>query len=1003
MELYYLAYLLYIKLTGYHPRHDGLTYSLLSPTHLAQRLSELSPRQKRMAPVAQLIAYLEQEQINEEFEAWLDSDASLAEKSAATQALTQPDEDKIIQASMQAFKALVAKVRLLQQAESVSTSASTLSSTFASIRVEDPAYPDTQGFTSADTQGLVSPDTQSLASPDLPTSSLLSATQAQEVASLTTTKPAEADLAVPSLTTLFKLLPHLTHTPEQAAQWQNLLHASLKLIFPELSATLDVKSEHKYIPSGDAAEIAEAETTAISSSPAPSSSTARKARQARSQTEPDAEKEAAFGIKLDRFSSPTENLLFRDYEWLTRVATKGQVCLVDGNEESTDLLSLALKCHLFNIADLTNVSGVTSRYQLILADLTTKLEHLEEARLLGLSENELLAYIQYSHWQLFYGGLGVLWLEKAGWNELSQLAQANDFFNNHAQCVIDGGDMVLLLVHKLPQEALAALQAQARWHTEVAVQGKATSRKESANQSKSADESKSANQSKAPSQARPTSLAEKNNQERPARSLLISYYSPKHGLYIDRPVSEPSLEQTSASALASGSAVEANSVAAQVASKNSQSDQQALAHTADSAGFSVDASSTGAFSAAQAQKTPASGASESVQAYRSRQQDQAEATAANQLRTPRFLTRAERAALTAQSDLESLLWSAQSPVVNQKKQTQQKKDPDAADARFLAGENASLASILANNTTKNTASVRSPSEPQVAEHAHNDLTATAAEASAEQPVSPASFAAESGEGIATLGGSQVSRQMPSATAKVIKPYPLTLLNPTDSADSADELAAENLTKLTLDELVQVFQAKLAPAVLSADASGQTAAVPTSTSYPALLIPLGKITNRVGLRKVARNGKPGSVALMAGGKVVNYIEHPEPLSGAHVIVCASGSRNIIGRSVYFEDEFVASDSFVLSGIAELLDTRYLYFWLKGRQEELLAIAKEKNRIYSIPAGSFEEVLVPVPSLEVQRAIVAQLEQLEQDRAYHEQELAELDKLEAQLYQGSFTNS
>ena len=119
-------------------------------------------------------------------------------------------------------------------------------------------------------------------------------------------------------------------------------------------------------------------------------------------------------------------------------------------------------------------------------------------------------------------------------------------------------------------------------------------------------------------------------------------------------------------------------------------------------------------------------------------------------------------------------------------------------------------------------------------------------------------------------------------------------------------------------------------------------------------------------------KPGEIPVIAGGKISPYFHNQSNCDGDVITVSASGSAGYVW---YHENPIWASDCTVIkSSDQQVILTKYLYFLLKGKQDEIYKLqhGTVQPHVYWSDLSSFE---IPLISPDKQMKIIKELENYE----------------------------
>lgn len=116
---------------------------------------------------------------------------------------------------------------------------------------------------------------------------------------------------------------------------------------------------------------------------------------------------------------------------------------------------------------------------------------------------------------------------------------------------------------------------------------------------------------------------------------------------------------------------------------------------------------------------------------------------------------------------------------------------------------------------------------------------------------------------------------------------------------------------------------------------------------------------------------GAFPVIAGGKTPAYYHNEYNRSNKTITVSASGAY--AGYINYFESPIFASDCTTIQSVDEdIYDTKLLYYILKTKQNDFYKMQRGGGQPH-VYASDFRDYLIPLPPLEVQREIVAEIEE------------------------------
>ena len=118
---------------------------------------------------------------------------------------------------------------------------------------------------------------------------------------------------------------------------------------------------------------------------------------------------------------------------------------------------------------------------------------------------------------------------------------------------------------------------------------------------------------------------------------------------------------------------------------------------------------------------------------------------------------------------------------------------------------------------------------------------------------------------------------------------------------------------------------------------------------------------------------GPVPVLAGGQQPSCWHNESNRGGENVVVAGSGAY--AGFVSHWMGPIWVSDSFSISGRSNFLLTKFCFYMLKNRQDELHHM-KRGSGVPHVYAKDFAKLFIPVPPIEVQREIVSILDKFTQ---------------------------
>ena len=161
---------------------------------------------------------------------------------------------------------------------------------------------------------------------------------------------------------------------------------------------------------------------------------------------------------------------------------------------------------------------------------------------------------------------------------------------------------------------------------------------------------------------------------------------------------------------------------------------------------------------------------------------------------------------------------------------------------------------------------------------------------------------------------------------------------------------------------------------------------------------GACTFKRGTTITASNTREGKIPVISGGKKPAYYHNEHNRSGETISV--SGSGAYAGFVSYWDVPVYLSDSFSVTPIGDTLTTKYLYYFLKNKQDYIYTM-KTGGGIPHIYGKDLAKLKIPLPPIEVQNEIVNILDRFVKLEAELEAELEAREK-QYEFYRGTIFN-
>jgi type I restriction enzyme M protein len=116
---------------------------------------------------------------------------------------------------------------------------------------------------------------------------------------------------------------------------------------------------------------------------------------------------------------------------------------------------------------------------------------------------------------------------------------------------------------------------------------------------------------------------------------------------------------------------------------------------------------------------------------------------------------------------------------------------------------------------------------------------------------------------------------------------------------------------------------------------------------------------------------GSIKVVAGG--ISFAYHHSKSNRPKNIITVSASGANAGYVNFWKEEIFASDCTTISG-ATLINTLYIYYFLKYIQEDIYDLARGQAQPHVYPTD-LARILIPLPPLDIQEKIVNEIQEVE----------------------------
>jgi type I restriction enzyme M protein len=205
--------------------------------------------------------------------------------------------------------------------------------------------------------------------------------------------------------------------------------------------------------------------------------------------------------------------------------------------------------------------------------------------------------------------------------------------------------------------------------------------------------------------------------------------------------------------------------------------------------------------------------------------------------------------------------------------------------------------------------------------------------------------------------------------------------------------------LPIDEAMQnnVFYADLAD-MLTFDRDSFDKNISLAVKKKVKFDDIWKTDNLIALNKIAIIQKgisitkegtvEGNIPVIAGGKEPAYFHNIANRNGNIITISASGAYS--GFVNYFEMPIFASDCNTIQSKDEKnISTKLIYLFLKSIQEEIYNLQRGQAQPH-VYADDLEKIQIPLPSLNIQQKIIAEIEALEKKETEAKERVTSLRK-------------
>lgn len=119
----------------------------------------------------------------------------------------------------------------------------------------------------------------------------------------------------------------------------------------------------------------------------------------------------------------------------------------------------------------------------------------------------------------------------------------------------------------------------------------------------------------------------------------------------------------------------------------------------------------------------------------------------------------------------------------------------------------------------------------------------------------------------------------------------------------------------------------------------------------------------------KQSKLGEYPVISGGQTPAYYHNEYNREGN--IITIAGSGVYAGYIAYWDKPIFVSDAFSIQGIKDILNTKYVYYFLKTKQYKIYNM-KTGAGIPHIYISDIEKITIPIPSIAIQNYIVSILD-------------------------------
>jgi type I restriction enzyme, S subunit len=148
----------------------------------------------------------------------------------------------------------------------------------------------------------------------------------------------------------------------------------------------------------------------------------------------------------------------------------------------------------------------------------------------------------------------------------------------------------------------------------------------------------------------------------------------------------------------------------------------------------------------------------------------------------------------------------------------------------------------------------------------------------------------------------------------------------------------------------------------------------------------------------KQAQVGDVPVVAGGLTYSYTHNTSNREGNVITVSGSGAN--AGYVNFWKQPIFASDCSTIQSLSESIDIRFVFYFLKSRQQFINSTLRSGAAQPHVYAKDIAKMKMPLPPLAQQQHIVAILDKADEIKAKREQAIAKLEELAQRTFDEIF---